>query len=322
MLATIWTSVQGVLTIVIMIAIGYTLQGRGWFDDKFSGALSKIIMRVALPCSIFMSMLTNFTLGKLTSLWVELVIAVAGMLVSYAIATVAVRLLRVPRGRRGLMITAICGGNTVFIGMPLNVALFGNASVPYLLVYYIVNTVLIWTLGVYIIAKDDPTAAHGAKASFDWRHLIPVPLYGFIVAIPFLLFGWQHVLPTFATTTLSDIGGLVTPLSLIYIGIMLRSFGLRSMALNADALWTLVGRFVFSPLVMFGVVALATGIFGASLPHLQMETLIVQSATPCLAVLPILANEYHGDVKYATSAVTLTTVFFVIVVPVIMLLVH
>jgi predicted permease len=162
MLAALWTSVQGVLTIVIMIGLGYALQGFGWFDDRFSGSLSKIIMRVALPCSIIMSMLANFTLGRLASLWVELVIAVAGMLASYLIAVLAVRLLRVPRGRRGLMITAMCGGNT----------------------------------------------------------------------------------------------------------------------------------------------------------------LIVQSATPCLAVLPILADEYHGDVKYATSAVTLTSVFFIVVVPVIMLLVH
>ena len=29
------------------------------------------------------------------------------------------------------------------------------------------------------------------------------------------------------------------------------------------------------------------------------QTLVVQSATPMLAVLPILAKEAHGDVKYA-----------------------
>ncbi|MFT8637140.1 MAG: hypothetical protein ABF811_04170 [Pseudoclavibacter sp.] len=39
MLAALWTSVQGVLTIVIMIGLDYALQGFGWFDDRFSGSL-------------------------------------------------------------------------------------------------------------------------------------------------------------------------------------------------------------------------------------------------------------------------------------------
>ena len=48
------------------------------------------------------------------------------------------------------------------------------------------------------------------------------------------------------------------------------------------------------------------------------RTFVVQSATPMLAVLPILADEAHGDVKYATNIVVMSTVLFVIVVPILM----
>ena len=41
-----------------------------------------------------------------------------------------------------------------------------------------------------------------------------------------------------------------------------------------------------------------------------------------LAVLPILANEAHGDVKYATNLVTTSTLLFVFVVPILMQLIQ
>ena len=44
--------------------------------------------------------------------------------------------------------------NTIFIGLPLNIALFGNQALPYFLVYYITNTVSTWTLGVYLMTSD------------------------------------------------------------------------------------------------------------------------------------------------------------------------
>jgi predicted permease len=54
---------------------------------------------------------------------------------------------------------------------------------------------------------------------------------------------------------------------------------------------------------------------------LLRQTLIVQSATPALAVLPILAAQAHGDVKYATGIVASSTILFVIVIPILMQLV-
>jgi malate permease and related proteins len=58
------------------------------------------------------------------------------------------------------------------------------------------------------------------------------------------------------------------------------------------------------------------------LPTMFNQTMIVQSATPMLAVLPILAAESHGDVKYATNIVTTSTVLFIVVIPILMTIVQ
>lgn len=315
------TSIQSVLAIVLMIAVGYFGQSKGWFDEKFSGSLSKLIMKISLPASIFMAMMKFFKPSELANLSTGVIYTIMSILIGYIVAWVAVRMFHVARGRRGLMMTAINGANTVFIGMPLNVALFGEVSVPYLLTYYIVNTVIIWTLGVWVIAGDDPTN-DGSKASFDWHHLIPTPLWGFIIALPVIYIpGWQSGLMkiTFATTALSDIGALVTPLSLIYIGIMLKSFGILNMRFDGNVIWTLLGRFVISPIIM-AIIIFAGLHVGVHINDVFQQTLIIQAATPSLAVLPILANTYHGDVKFATNIVVSTSVLFIVVVPIIMVI--
>lgn len=306
---------------MIMIVIGYICQGKGWFDDKFSGALSKLIMNIALPASIFMAMLEKFKPAQLATLSTGLIYVILAIIIGYLLAWLETKLFKVKPGRRGLMMTAINGANTVFIGLPLNVALFGEPSVPYLLVYYIVNTIVIWTVGVWIIAADDPT---NQKVKFDWHHLLPVPLWGFIVALPFIFFWPQAAtqLPHFVTSTLTSIGGLVTPLALIYIGIMLRSFGLKNMRLDRDVVLTLLGRFVISPIIMGIIILIGLKVFGIQMLSTFQKTLIIQSATPALSVLPILADTYHGDVKFATNIVVTSSVLFIVVVPIIMVIIN
>ncbi|OIK82056.1 AEC family transporter [Oenococcus oeni] len=321
-----WTSIQSVLSIVIIIAIGYACQGAGWFGEGFQSALSKLIMNVALPASIFMAMLSRFKPKQLATLSTGLIYVILSLAIGYLISWGLTRLFKVPKGRRGLMMVAINGANTVFIGLPLNTALFGDTSIPYLFVYYIVNTIVIWTFGVWVIAGDDPTVSGKTKAKFDLRHLLPVPLWGFIVALPFIFFFTKAANyiangTGFITTTLSGLGGLVTPLSLIYIGIMLKKFGLSSMRIDAHSLLALLGRFVLSPIVM-GIIIFAGLHSGIQMVPIFQKTLIIQSATPALAVLPILADTYHSDVKYATNIVVMTSTLFIIVVPIIMSIIN
>ncbi|MGG5341758.1 hypothetical protein IGI58_002298 [Enterococcus sp. AZ020] len=78
----------------------------------------------------------------------------------------------------------------------------------------------------------------------------------------------------------------------------------------------LFGRFVLSPVVMAALIIFGGSMLG-SLPMLEIKTLVVQASAPALAVLPILANEAHGDVKYATNVVTTSTILFVVVVPIV-----
>ena len=304
-------SIQSVLSIIIMIALGYLLKRQGWFDESFGKSISSLITRVALPASIFVSVLKNLTKESLFQLSGSLIYPVGAVIISYFLAYGLVKILKIRPGRRGIFMNAVVNANTIFIGLPLNIALFGEKALP-------VST---WAFGVFLISNDDPTKVKGeTKAKLNWKKLLPPPLLGFIAAIIFLLIGIP--VPSFINATLGYVGSIVTPLSLLYIGIVLYDAGLKSIRFDRDTVVALLGRFVLAPAVLIGLIALGSNAFGANLAPLLKQTLIVQSATPMLAVLPILANEAHGDVKYATNLVTTSTVLFVVVVPILMQLVQ
>ena len=305
------TAVESVLSIVLIIALGFYLRNKGWFADSFAGNISKLIMNIALSASIFVSVLTYLTRDKLMALSDGLIYGALSIVFGYLIAWLMVKVLKVRRGRRGVFINTIVNANTIFIGLPLNIALFGEASMPYFLVYYVLNTVSTWAFGAFLIANDstEPQPAHRQK--FNWKKLLPAPLLGFLVALVFLLA--DIPVPSFIHSTLDYVGSIVTPLSLLYIGITLADAGLKSIRFDKDTTAALLGKFVLAPLIMVALIAAGHSIL--PLPSLEAKTLIVQSSVSALAVLPILANEAKGDVRFATNVVTTSTILFMIVVP-------
>ena len=304
------TSITSIIPIIAIIVLGYILQVKGWFGDAFGSNLSRLIMNVALPASIFVSVMKYLTLDKLISLSGGLLYTFVAFILGYSVAYIAVVLFKVRPGRRGTMINTFVNANTIFIGLPLNVALFGDQALPYFLIYYITNTISTWTLGVYLMTSDSKSGQSKNTSKFDWKKLLPAPLVGFLVALLVLIL--RIPIPDFATNTLTYVGNIVTPLSLIYIGIVLAKAGLNTIAFDKDTIVTLVGRFILAPLIML----LVLKFFAPNMAAVEFKTFMIQSATPALAVLPILANQGKGDVEFSTNVVTLSTVLFIVVIPI------
>ena len=61
------------------------------------------------------------------------------MVILLGIATAVARIFAVKKERRGLFISMFFNSNTIFVGLPINQALFGDASIPYVLIYYTVS---------------------------------------------------------------------------------------------------------------------------------------------------------------------------------------
>jgi len=308
------TSLGSIFPIIVMIAIGYILRKRHWFHHTFSENVSKLITNVALPCSIFYSVLKYLDMNVLKELSNRLIFTFASVIIGYITAYIVIKIFKIRRGRRGVFYNAIVNANTIFIGLPLNMALFGEQASKYYLMYYITNTISIWTLG-YILLENDSTEEKESKGGFNPKKLLSPPLIAFVAAFIVLVLGISIPKPLVETT--KYLGNIVTPLALLYIGIVLADAGLHSINFDLDTILALLGRFVFSSIVMVALLKV-TGQF-MQLDSLEIKTFVIQSAAPVFAALPILTNQTEGDIEYATNVVTTSTILFVVVIPVLMM---
>ena len=307
-------SLGSIFPIIVMISIGYILKKRHWFHHTFSENVSKLITNVALPCSIFYSVLKYLNMEALKEVSNRLIFTFASVIIGYVAAFLVIKLVKMREGRRGVFYNAVVNANTIFIGLPLNMALFGEAASKYYLMYYITNTVSIWTLGYMLLASDPMENSGDAKGGFDLKKLLSPPLIAFVIAFAVLLSGIKVITPIVETT--KYLGSVVTPLALLYIGIVLADAGLHSIRFDLDTNLALLGRFVFSSVVMIVLLKIA-GRF-VKLDLLEIKTFVIQAAAPVFAALPILTNETKGDIGYSTNVVTTSTILFILVVPLLM----
>ena len=307
-------SLGSIFPIIVMISIGYILKKRHWFHHTFSENVSKLITNVALPCSIFYSVLKYLNMEALKEVSNRLIFTFASVIIGYVAAFFVIKLVKMREGRRGVFYNAVVNANTIFIGLPLNMALFGEAASKYYLMYYITNTVSIWTLGYMLLASDPMENSGDAKGGFDLKKLLSPPLIAFVIGFAVLLSGIKVITPIVETT--KYLGSVVTPLALLYIGIVLADAGLHSIRFDLDTNLALLGRFVFSSVVMIVLLKIA-GRF-VKLDPLEIKTFVIQAAAPVFAALPILTNETKGDIGYSTNVVTTSTILFILVVPLLM----
>jgi predicted permease len=299
------------------MVLGYYLGGFEWFQEKFRTALAKLIMNVALPVAIFTSTVNYVKIDTFFSLSSALLCCVVSLIIGYFIAYGMAKFIKMAPERRGVATMAIMGTNTAFVGIPLAMAISGPSSIPYVLVFLIINNICIFTIGTYFIASANPVPGVPKEQAkkFSLMKFVPAPLWGFIVAIPVIL--TQISIPTFLLTPINSISSIATPLSLIYIGLTLRDMGLSNIRIDKDVIVVILGRFVMAPAVM-AIILVAGAFINIEISQVAKQALIIQAATPTFAVIPIIAQQYRGDVKFATNIVALTSILFIVVVPVLM----
>lgn len=304
-------SISGILVILGMILVGFVIGEKGWFDDKSRGLLAKLVTQVALPCYMLYTITQRFTAADLLKMLPALRFPALSMVILLGIATGVARIFAVRQDRRGLFISMFFNSNTIFVGLPINQALFGDASIPYVLIYYMCNTTFFWTLGTYLIQRDGE-----GEAQFDLKtslkKVFSPPLMGFLLGLVLVML--QIKLPAFLASDLQYLGNLTTPLSMIFIGLSVSHVGVKQLVLGKEQLLILLGRFLVAPLLMASIV------YWMPLPSLMKQVFIIQSAMPVMTNAPVVARLYGADSDYAAVMVTETTLATMVVIPILMLL--
>jgi predicted permease len=293
-----------VLSIFLMIALGMLLIQLGWLKDEHAELISRLVVSVGLPAMIINNLFTQFSREQLLSSAEGVLIPVLSIAATGLVAFAAARAFGIPKARRGVFVCMTAFSNSVFIGVPVSIALFGEEAVPYALLYYAANTSLFWSLGYYLMRGDA-----GLKGGLELKKIVPLPLATFLVCIALVLLGVK--LPGFILDAAKYVGNLVTPLSMIFTGIVLiRMLKSGNVRWQKGYFLVLAGRFVVAP----GLLLLTARLFPHA-PELMRSALLIQAAMPVMSQTPIVAKACGGDDEYAAGGVALTALGSLVAIP-------
>lgn len=298
---------QSILSIILMILVGYVLTIKKWFNEEASNLLVRLVTQVSLPALMISTLLSNFTKEQLISSAWGLIVPFLSMVLGYFIGIAAGKILKVDRSRKGLFISMFFNSNTIFMGLPINLALFGTKSIPFVLLYYMANTTMFWTIGIYEIQKDGITSKRKLFSINSFKKILSPPLLGYLFGMLLLLLNIH--LPQALMDSCKYLGNLTTPLSMIFIGITICSVPVKDFKVNKEMIGVLIGRFLVSPML----VVLLSIFF--PMPKLMRDVFIVQAAMPVMTNSAIISKSIGADHKYAAVMITISTLAIFIVIP-------
>ena len=267
-----------ILPLITIAGAGYLLGARSEIDV---GSLNKVTVYVLVPALIFHSLTTTTLAGE------TLLKLGAGVAAYVVLMTVVVEAIGRVLGESEPLLSALVlvsvFPNSGNFGIPLSGFAFGDVGRGTAVLFLAAQSVLIYTLGVYIASRSS-----GASGLDGVRKVFTLPLVYAVAAA--LLVRWLGVVPPADSTamqTLELVGNASIPLMLILLGVELSNTDieedLRSVGLaNAFKLF-------LAPVVGAGV-ALALGFADPTVARV----FILETATPA-AVTPLILLIEFGE---------------------------
>ena len=302
----------GLFSIILMVSIGYFLTAKRRFTPENSALLPFLVNYVSLPTFMIWNLLSTFDRAKLLPLLSGVVVPALSMLISFGVAYLLSNMIGLAPNHRGTFRSAFFSSSAIFVGVPVNMALFGESSIPYVLIFFLANAFLFWTIGNYSISLDGKTAPAKLISLASLRQVFSPPFIGFSIAVSLVLL--EIRLPDFLLVSFKYLGSMTTPLSMLFIGIVMYGVKLSQIRLNRDLLVLLAGRFIITPLIVIVVAEFFP------IPDLMKKVFVIQSALPAMTQTTLMARLYGADTEYAAVLVSTTTIAALFAIPIYMIM--
>ena len=237
-------SIQSIISVYLLIAVGYILTKKDILSTEFGSRIAWLVVNLTFPAYILSALPYQFTKSEFLDSLNGIIVAVVATIILYPVGYLIGKLFRVSKKNMGVFLALFVYSNVVFTGLPVNQALFGDVAIAYVLEYYIANTVLFWTLGVYSLQA----ASGKTKGGINLRALLTPSLTATVIAIVFVLL--EIKLPNMIQKPASMLGSMTSPLATLFIGMVFAEMKLSDFKITKDFWAVMIGRFIASPVAV------------------------------------------------------------------------
>ncbi len=303
---------KNVLIFVALAAPGFILAKTKLMGDKESGVLSKLLVYVGMPFLIVSSVAKiEFNRQSLACLGFSALVGVA-----YHFFLILLSKLLVKRGwsktQQGMARFCIIFANNGFLGIPLAKAVFGEESLVLtsVIVINIITNLLMYVWGTRMVAENPP------KPSV-WKVALNPLLIAFAIGILINLTGLMQAVPE--TVRYSDyLSALVTPLSMLIIGIKLGEVSFKKLFTNGSTYYISAMKLIAVPVVIVAVLYLLR--LFLPVPDTLILGAFIAFAMPTAGLAPTYAKMYGGDEENAVYHTLGSTILSIATIPLLYLL--
>ncbi len=284
--------ILSILSIYIFIVMGFLskMLFKEQIDDKTITLLNVYFLQVFLTFWGLLVRPVDLSLFIAPALYLGIV------LLSLLLTAFTARWFFYDKKEYSIATVAALIGNTGNLGIPLGIAIFGEASIPYTTIINLMNVFVVYTVGVFYYSRGKFDTKTSVKNIFK----LPI-LWAALIAIALSLNGYKPDKVILDTLMMGAYASMT--MQLFLFGIYL--YGTRIRELNRLLVgWVLGFKFLFLPLVAFLVLHFL------KLDSMLKGVLFIELMMPLAVANVNLASLYDCKPKTVTSLVFLSSLLF------------
>lgn len=295
MISNFITVASQVVTLFLLMGVGFVLAKRAKLKTDGVAQMSYITLYIVTPCVIIDSFQVEKTGDLVQKLALFFVFYLIATFINMLIAKFCFR--GEPAHRGSPMRFGMVYGNNGFMGLPLLQSVFGAGAVIYGVVSVVVFHGAMWTHGIKVM---------GGRITLRQALINPATV-GMAVGVTLFFTGWRF--PDMVGSAVHHIANLNTPLAMIVIGAQMAGANLKSCLTNKKLYTASVYRLILSPLIPLVL------LIPFRLDPMLYCALVVMCAVPVGGATGMLAQRFGRDTAVAAELVSFSTLLSVLTLP-------
>ena len=287
-------------SIALIMVLGFLLGKFKLISEHTNKQITNLLLTVFMPASLFMAFPSEYDEASANFFFSGLLAGTLVMLLLIILAKLVFNKKWMKKELSHEAQFALIFNNATFLGYPIVVNTFGPNGILAYCGFIIAFNIALFSYGIWLFEQ---------KVSFKLLlNIIFNPnIIAVLLGMTFFLIGFK--IPSFITDAVGYIGGATTPLSIICIGFMLSQAKLKKVLTKWRLMLTAIIQLTLGPLATWGILTLLQ--FPAEV--IQVCTLI--QALPTATSLGLFAVKYGGNEAESSELVTISTLFSVVTLP-------
>ena len=302
------TFAGSLISLAFCIAVGYGGRKTGVLTDELNAGMSTVLVKIALPSTVFISMMRPFSrtllLESLATLFLSAAVYISGYVIGMALA----RIMGADADEKRVWIFSLVFANVGYMGFPVIQAVYGYAGMIYVSMANASFQILAFSLGIYLYKKEKSGDVKTNIKAIAFNPALVITYIAFI----FFISGFR--LPELINNGIELVSGMTVPLSMLLVGSILAKSKPLTLINDPRVLPVIFMRLLGIPLAAFFILR-------PIIPNpVMLEIIVILSAMPAAALTVIFAEQYKGNTAVASKIVALSSLLCLISIPMISLI--